>query len=144
VTLNQVIEVFDHVARPGKRGVRNLRVVLAARAPGYVPPESALESLLLKVLRRGGLPRPVLQYPFPGRPPGEARVDAAYPSSHVLIEADGRRWHTRVDDFVRDRGRDNEVVALGWRVLRFTWEDLRHRPDRVCAVVRRAAFPDAA
>ena len=34
------------------------------------------------------------------------------------------------------RSRDNEAAALGWRTLRFGWDDLLTRPDWVCQVVR--------
>ncbi|HEX2308075.1 MAG TPA: hypothetical protein VHI14_07145 [Jatrophihabitantaceae bacterium] len=35
--------------------------------------------------------------------------------------------------FESDRLRQNELVAAGWRVLRFTWRMLYDDPDRVLA-----------
>lgn len=138
VTVDQVCACFDAVARPGKPGIRVMRTLIADHAPGYTPPKSKLERLLLGVLRDGGLPRPVLQYPFPGRLPGEGRVDAAYPDARLVIEADSRRWHTRKRDFAVDRARDNEATLAGWRTLRFTWADLTKEPASVAAAVRAA------
>jgi len=138
VTIEQLCACFDAVARPGKPGVKTLRPLLAAHSPGYMPPGTKLERLLLRVLRSGGLPRPVLQYPFPGRLPGEGRVDAAYPEAKLIIEADSRRWHTRRKDFAVDRHRDNEATLAGWRTLRFTWTDLIRDPASVTAAVRAA------
>ncbi len=129
---------FDVVARRGRKGSRMLRLLLARRVPGYVPPASRLEALLLRVLDRAGLPRPVLQYPLPGRRRPEGAVDAAYPDHKLLIEADSRRHHTRVRDFEVDRERDNLAMLAGWRVLRFTWADLTKRPEWVVACVRQA------
>ncbi|MGH8985871.1 MAG: type IV toxin-antitoxin system AbiEi family antitoxin domain-containing protein [Acidimicrobiia bacterium] len=138
VTVESLCRCFDAVARPGKPGVRTLRVLLAMHSPGYVPPRSKLERLLLRVLRDGGLPRPRMQYPFPGRLPGESRVDAAFPEAKLIIGADSRRWHTRRNDFAVDRRRDNEATLAGWRTLRFTWTDLTKDPASVTAAVRAA------
>jgi len=134
---DEIAAVFDVVAGRGRKGSRLLRGLLADRLPGYVPPSTRLEALLLRVLSRGGL-RPVLQYPLPGRERPEGTVDAAYPDVRLLIEADSRRYHTRVRDFAVDRERDNLAMLAGWRVLRFTWDDLTKRPDGVIDCVARA------
>jgi very-short-patch-repair endonuclease len=142
VTVEELCRCFDDVARPGKPGVTTLRTLLTAHSPGAVPSKSKLERLLLRVLRNGGLPRPRLQYPFPGRLPGPGRVDAAYPEAKLVIEADSRRWHTRRKDFAVDRRRDNEATLAGWRTLRFTWSDLTNDPDSVVQAVRSALDPN--
>lgn len=43
----------------------------------------------------------------------------------------------------RDRERLNELERLGWRVLRFTWEDVRSRREHVLALVRACLAPAA-
>src|SRR5688572_5784149 len=106
-----------------KPGMANLRKVLESRGPGYVAPASRLERLLTDVLTGGGLPLPERQHPLPSRV-GPGRVDLAYPAARLIIEADSRRWHTRVADFETDRLRDNEATVLGWRILRYTWQRL--------------------
>lgn len=55
----------------------------------------------------------------------DATVDAYLPSWRLIVEGDGRRWHTRRADMERDRLRDNEATAHGFAVLRFTYEMLR-------------------
>lgn len=120
--------------QPGRRGSAVLAEILEERGPGYVPPASELEALLLGALRTAGLPDPVRQHPLPSLGV-RGRVDAAYPKSRLIIEADGRRWHTRVEDFERDRRRDIEAGMLGWRVVRFAWGDLVRSPAWVCEVV---------
>jgi very-short-patch-repair endonuclease len=47
----------------------------------------------------------------------------------MIVEADGRRWHTRQADFERDRRRDNAALALGLVVVRFTYKMLVTEPD---------------
>jgi very-short-patch-repair endonuclease len=52
---------------------------------------------------------------------------------------DGWAWHHDAEAFRRDRQRQNVLVLAGWTVLRFTWSDLTHRPDRVIHDVRTGA-----
>lgn len=119
----------------GRPGSGHLADVLDALGPGHVPAASELEALLFAVLAAGGLPQPVRQHPLPSLTQ-LGRVDAAYPAARLILEVDGRRWHTKVDDFERDRKRDIEAGLLGWTVLRFVWADLIERPEWVCHVVR--------
>ncbi len=58
------------------------------------------------------------------------RVDALIPDWNVTVEADGRIWHTRVSDFDSDRARDNELAAMGYQVIRFTYSMLKNQPER--------------
>jgi very-short-patch-repair endonuclease len=53
----------------------------------------------------------------------------------MVVEGDGRAWHTRVEDFERDRRRDQEAAAAGLLTLRFTWFQLTQEPDWVREVV---------
>ncbi len=67
------------------------------------------------------------------------RVDALIPGWQAIIEADGRRWHTRVDDFERDLERDNDAVTHGYRPVRFSWHQLTARRDYVFATLDELA-----
>lgn len=51
---------------------------------------------------------------------------------------DGFAFHSDPDAFQIDRQRQNDLVLLGWQVLRFTWLDLTAYPDRVIALIRSA------
>ena len=57
------------------------------------------------------------------------RVDAYLPTWELVVEADGRRWHTRASDFEKDRARDNRLQAAGYKVCRFTYRDLTDDPN---------------
>lgn len=136
--LDDVLAVYDELKRPGKHGMRLMGRLLAARGPGYVPPESVLERRLLRVLRDGGLPEPVRQAPLPWRPDVPNRVDLLYPRERVIVEADGRRWHARVDQMALDRQRDRNAQNHGYGVYRFVWEEITKQPDVVCSALRTA------
>jgi hypothetical protein len=138
VTLAEIESVVGDVARRGKAGMGRIKAVLDDLGPGPTVPASRLEALLLRVLRKGGVPVPVLQHELPWRTDVEGRVDMAFPLARLIIEVDSRRYHTRVRDFEVDRRRDNAAQLAGWRVLRFTYADLRHRPDEVVAEVLAA------
>ena len=136
--IDDVLALYDELKRPGKRGMRLLGRLLAARGPGYVPPESVLERRLLRVLAAGGLPEPVRQATLPWRPHQPARVDLLYPVQRVIIEADGRRWHSRMDQMALDRQRDRDAQNHGYGVYRFVWEEITKQPDMVVGTVRTA------
>jgi very-short-patch-repair endonuclease len=137
-SLPQLSSLVEELSRPGKRGLRQLSLILAAVGPGIVPAPTTLERRLRRILREGGLPSPVREHELPWTRDTPGRVDFAYPAQRVIVEADSRRWHTRERDFEADRRRDREAQLAGWDVYRFTWDDLQHRPDDVVATVRRA------
>jgi very-short-patch-repair endonuclease len=74
--------------------------------------------------------------PLPGRGAIEGVVDGGYPDARLVIEADGRRWHSRVRDMRSDYARVAEAARVGWQTLRFLYEQIIGNPDEVCAVVR--------
>ena len=123
------------VARPGKPGVDLLAGLLDDRSDEGVPHGSELERALTAALVGGGLPVPARQVALPGRGAVEGVVDAAYADCRLVLEADGRRWHTRVRDLARDHARDAEAARAGWQTLRFLFEAIVHDPEGVVATV---------
>ncbi len=103
----------------GRLGARLDDVVVAAVEAGSVTPESVIARAM------GLLPAP---------PRGlarlmtlaEERLDVLVPSWRLIVEADGRRWHTRRADFENDRRRDHIALANGHRTVRFTYDQLVH------------------
>jgi very-short-patch-repair endonuclease len=64
------------------------------------------------------------------------RIDFAYPDAMLAIEIDGFNSHFGKRAWQYDRARQNELAALGWTVVRFTWEDMRRRPSHVASLIR--------
>jgi very-short-patch-repair endonuclease len=62
-------------------------------------------------------------------------VDAYVPSWRLIIEADGRRWHSRKADFERDRLRDNLATSHGVAVLRFSYQMLTRNPQHCLTTI---------
>jgi len=66
------------------------------------------------------------------------RVDAVITDWALILEADGRAYHTKREDFETDRRRDNLAAAHGYRVMRFTWRMLKDEPDRCLELLLNA------
>jgi very-short-patch-repair endonuclease len=60
-------------------------------------------------------------------------VDAVWPRQRLVVEVDGRTFHASRDAFERDRARDAELQAHGYRVIRVTWRQLSARPEVLTA-----------
>jgi hypothetical protein len=134
---DELITTFNRLARRGRPGSGRLRPLLEVRLDGRVLPASTLEAAFLRLVRMHDLPEPERQH----LPPwavhdGVGRVDFAYRHHRLLVEVDGRRWHSRDRAFDQDRRRDQEAVMSGWRVLRFTWRQVTREPLEVAAAVR--------
>lgn len=65
-------------------------------------------------------------------------VDLLFADAWVVVEIDGRAYHSDDLAFQRDRTRQNRLIRAGYRVLRFTWDDVVSRPDEVMGQVREA------
>jgi len=123
------------------RGAARIRRVLQQVDPKS---GSVLESLLRVLLAQAGIPAPVSQYRVLDHGAEVARVDFCWPAARLVVEADGYAFHSSRDDYRRDRRRMNELERLGWRVLRFSWEDVTQRPDHVVGLVRACLQPGLA
>ena len=136
--LDELQAFYDELRRPGKRGMKKLGKILADRGPGYVPSQSWLSRRLVTILTDSGLPKPRIEPELPWRSHEPDRADALYDAERVLLEADGRRWHTRVDQMANDRRRDREAQNHGHRPYRFVYQELRFDPQMVLETVRDA------
>lgn len=138
VNFVELYELFSAIARRGKPGVRKLRELLDERSDGAFVSESELERRFKELVAAAGLPRPQSQFRADWLKQTNGRVDFAYPEKRLVIECDGRRWHSQFDAFEADRRRDNAAQIAGWRIVRFTWRMIRDEPSVVIATVRKA------
>jgi very-short-patch-repair endonuclease len=103
--------------------------------------ESTFETLIRLLLIRAGIPPEELQfkvYDAHGRQ--VARVDLAWPSVKLALEADGREHHDAPKALYRDRARGNDLANEGWTTLRVTWADLQGAPQGIVEMVDRAVI----
>lgn len=137
LNFSAMVEIAGSVARKGKPGTVTMREVIEVRG-GEVRPQSELERRARQLLESAGLPAPIPEFPIPWAP--NRRFDDAYPEHKLAIEWDSRRYHGQLDAFEADRQRDREAAIHGWRVVRFTWQDLAERPDIVVDSIRQLLY----
>jgi len=69
-------------------------------------------------------------------------MDVAWPSDLVAVELEGGAYsggrHTRGRGFSADCEKYSTAAAMGWRVLRFTGEQVKRQPEMVVGLVREA------
>lgn len=127
--------VLDDLGRKGRTGVGVLRSILDARALGRGIPDGLLEPRMARLMRRHGLPQPAFQHVVRANGRFVARVDFAYPGRRIAIEVDGHEVHGTPEAMAADLERQNRLVLEGWTVLRFTWRQVVHQPDRVATAI---------
>lgn len=125
--------VLESVARRGKPGVRSMREVLDNRSAADEN-RSHLERAGAALLIDGGFTGYRNEYPIPWAP--HRRFDIAFPADRLAIEWDSVRWHTKVRSFQSDRERDRRAIEHGWRVLRFTWNDVHDNPGETIQTIQ--------
>jgi hypothetical protein len=126
-TLGSVVAAVGAAGRTA--GIRLVRREVEGYLAGKQPTQSALEDAFLGLLARHGIPEPVRQFPPPWEP--RRRVDFARPADRLLIELDGRMWHSSAADRERDRLKDERAAAHGYRTVRITWVDVHDTPAAV-------------
>ena len=136
VTMSELVEEFDAFATSGRRGTRRMRSMLASKADGSVVPTSELERRFHELLDSSDIRRPDTQFHPPWGGTLLGRVDVAYLEERLVVELDGRLWHSRDAAFETDRRRDQLALMSGWRTLRFTWTQVTRRPDEVLDTLR--------
>jgi very-short-patch-repair endonuclease len=116
--------------RSGRPGTKALRALLDDDARPAITRSEAEERLLV-LIRASELPHPEVNVRV-----GYHEVDFLWRSQRLVVEVDGFRFHSSRAAFERDRLRDAELAAMGFRVVRVTWRQLVNRPE---AVVTRIA-----
>jgi very-short-patch-repair endonuclease len=108
---------------------------VAAAATGLA--ESFLESILRSLLVEAGMDgfEPQLRVDAGGF---VVRVDLGHRSARLVLEAEGFEFHGSAAKFAADCRRYDELVAAGWLVLRFTYQQVIGDPQWVVATVESA------
>lgn len=92
---------------------------------------NTFERRLLDLCRRHGIPRPDTQQVI-----GPYTVDFLWPDAGLIVETDGWEDHGTRGRFESDRARDAWLLTQGYRVVRFTWRQLRDDPRTVVTTLR--------
>ena len=120
----------------GRRGAKLLRAVLEEHRVGSTLTRNKLEEAFLKIARDAGAPPDGVNIWIPFPDGGGAEADFVYRERRLVVEVDGRDVHTTRRAFHSDRRRDQRLMLLGWRVVRFTWREVMFEPAYVAATLR--------
>lgn len=116
---------------PRRPGASALAAVLDSDVPPLLV-RSPAESEFLGLVRTARLPRPETNVRIAGH-----EVDALWRAERLVVEVDGLDYHAGRPAMIRDRRRDADLTAAGFRVIRVTWADIRSQPTAM--LVRIAA-----
>lgn len=116
--------------RPGPGHAALTAVLDEHRRRGTQLTRSVLEDRFLQLADRHGLPRPRANFHI-----GSHEVDVCWPAHRLAVEVDGWARHKDRHAFQRDRTKSNDLTRAGWRVLRFTHDDVVRRPVETAATI---------
>jgi very-short-patch-repair endonuclease len=76
----------------------------------------------------------------PQHPAGRYRIDFADPGKHLAIEVDGLAYHNgQESSFMKDQQRQRDLMAQGWRVVRFAAKQVMDDPRWCLGEIARVA-----
>ena len=113
----------------GRRGAKKIRAILA----DYTEPEptrSELERAFRQLCEDHGIPLPSQNVSLLGY-----EVDALWEADKTVVELDGWQWHNTKRTFEEDRRKAAALEAAGYRVLRFTWTQVKCEAEAVARAI---------
>lgn len=117
---------------PRRRGRRRLRSLVQARFRTGLT-RSEAERKFLRLVESGGLPRPETNVLVRGH-----EIDCLWRDEKLVVEIDGRAYHSDARTFEGDRDRDGVLVSAGYRVMRVTWRQIIDQPRPLLVRLARA------
>jgi very-short-patch-repair endonuclease len=115
---------------PNHRGTAALRAATTTD-PAFTRSEA--ERRLLDLIRAARLPQPRTNVRVRSH-----EVDFLWSDQRLIVEVDGFAFHSTRAAFERDRIRDADLIAAGYRVIRVTWRQLTDAPAAVVASLAAA------
>lgn len=130
VTQKELAEVVERFrGHPGIRVLRDL--VSNPNGPRFV--RSKAEQMCVDLILEARLPPPKSNVLV-----GSYEVDLLWPKQRVIVEIDGRAYHTSRHAFDQDREKSNWLATHGYNVLRVTWTQITKQRLVVAAQIATA------
>lgn len=122
-------------ATRGRPGTATLRKAIAGYQPELARTRSKLEVGFHEFCQRAHIPTPRVNVMLHG-----CLVDAFWPAQRVVVELDGYEGHRTAAQLARDHARDLKLRAHGYRVLRYSHDQVKHQPREVAADLLRELY----
>ncbi|MFN7149262.1 MAG: type IV toxin-antitoxin system AbiEi family antitoxin domain-containing protein [Microthrixaceae bacterium] len=136
-TYREAQQRIGELSTRGRNGIATVRAMLKDRPDGSAVPDSPLESDARSLLRRAGIPEPVLHHRVECDELTYV-LDLAWPPELVALECDGYRFHRTPEQLDWDDRRRTALGLRGWLVLHVTRRMLSERPGRLVSDVTSA------
>lgn len=127
-TLADLASVLDPTALERATNEADVLGLVEGRSARAGVTRSEAERRLLALLRSAGLPPTATNTRIAGQ-----EVDVLYAEARLVVERDGYAFHRTRAAFERDRRRDADLAAAGFRVVRVTWRALTTEPEALIA-----------
>lgn len=118
----------------GQRGAKRLRAALSRPLPPVT--RSELERRFLAAISKAAVQPPEVNVLIETATERH-EVDFLWRAQRLIVELDGRATHHTTAAFERDRARDRDLQAHGYRVVRITWRQLHDDEAAVMRDIRR-------
>lgn len=129
----QVADFKHHLENaPGRWGNRRIRRFLADAQAGVM---SRAEARAHKILRTAGITGWTTNIKVRDALGIICRADILFAQAKIVVGIDGRQYHA-ADLFQDERTQQNRLIAAGYAILRFTWQDLVERPNEMTTQIR--------
>jgi hypothetical protein len=124
------VAVYAQLGR-GRRGSTALREAMTNHLPELAATFSVLEERFLAVIDEAGLPLPEVNANV-----GGILVDCLWRVARLIVELDGHRTHDRPAAIENDRRREMRLRRAGFRIIRYTWNQVTRSPELLVAELR--------
>src|SRR4051812_30859925 len=111
---------------PRRKGTPSVKRLIEEHRIVPTTTASDLERRFLTFLDANELPRPLVNESLDPFTP-----DFRWPNERLVVDLDGFETHGTRQAFERDRARDRQLTAQGWRVVRITKRQLEQTPDEL-------------
>jgi very-short-patch-repair endonuclease len=116
-------ELHDVARRHDSRREAGLLLAVLSASDGPMLTRSEAEEELYARILEAELPTPKLNARV-----SRYEVDFLWAAECLVVEMDGRAWHSSRRRFEQDRERDAELATRGYTVMRVTWRQVRDKP----------------
>lgn len=124
------------VFRAALRRALDLRLIRSTGIAEADLTRSELERRFLRLCNRHRLPQPEVNARV-----GPYEVDFLWRDRGLIVETDGFHHHGHRAAFEMDRARDARLQSLGYRVMRFTYRQIRDAPAEVVSALEACLGP---
>ena len=133
------LDIYRKTHPPGQREPVHIGKILKTIIPiirGFKFTDSPIEDILAYELKNRNVKFE------PQKEIGKYRVDFFFPEANLVVEADGKEYHSKPEQREKDEQRQMEIIKKGYSLLRFTgsqiYTDVERCVDNILAFLTDA------